>query len=796
MTHPNICTLHDVGVEEGIEFLVMELLDGETLAARIERGPLPMSEVLAYAMQIADALDAAHGQGIVHRDLKPSNVMLTRTGAKLLDFGLAKLRADHALSEDGVTEVMPLTARGQVLGTVAYMAPEQLAGQPIDQRADIFAFGAIVFEMLTGKRASTTQVMAGAPPALERLVTVCLSKDPEQRWSSAHDVLLQLRSIAESPPVTAEVAARRDSGRERLAWIVAAIAIAAALVLAAVWQAGRGMRSRPEAALDVLSILPDEQTTLERGEAPQVSPDGRRVAFVATDTVGRSGLYVRSLDSLIARLLPDTDAASLPFWSPDSRQLGFFAQGQLKTVALSGGSPHTIAAAPVPRGGTWSHDDVILFSAVPNLALRRVPAGGGQAVDVPMPPAGQFRLLPRFLPDGRHYLYLDPRTLNGSSFVISVASVDSTESKELLRSSGAATYASGYLLFRRDAALMAQPFDVRTLQLSGTPAPIAEDAGVNPLTYQALFSASDGGQLAYRRLGTGSQLTWFDRSGKSLGTAGPPGDYNTLCLTADDKRIVYDVADPVTGAVDIWMFDIAGARSSRLTFAPEVDFYPVCSPSGEEVVFSSLREGPPNLFRLSLGAPGSERAVLRSPSPKIATDWSREGQLIYTALNQKTGADIEMAPLSGSASKAVVATAAQEANARLSPDGRWIAYNSNDSGRFEVYVQPFPTTGAKWQISKGGGQGAQWRRDGRELFYVAPDLKLVGVAVSAGSDFAAGEARTLFETRITSLERSNFGSGYAVTSDGQKFLVNTAPSTIQPVTLILNWAAALGKPAQ
>ena len=830
LSHPNICTLYDVGhddhspgLEQGVEYLVMELLEGETLAARLARGPLEMADVLAFAIQIAAALDNAHRQGIVHRDLKPGNVMLTRSGAarqaspqaKLLDFGLAKLRSEVIPIADAATEAA-LTAKGQILGTIPYMAPEQLEGKPIDARTDLFAFGAIVFEMVTGKRAFAgssqasligailhtspplvTQVLPGAPPALERLVAVCLSKDPDDRWSTAHDVLLQLRSISAVFEADPARAVSRGRSRERLAWSAAAVATVAALAIAAVMLTARVARNQADAALDVLSVLAPEQTTLDRGEAPQISPDGRRVAFVATDRLGRSGLYVRGRESLVARPLPDTDGASMPFWSPDSRQLGFFAQGQLKTIAISGGSPHAIAAAPVPRGGAWNRDNVILFMAVPNLPLNRVSAAGGEAASVPMPPVQEFRMFPAFLPDGRHYVYLVIAP-DKNTFAIKVASLDSAETKELVQATGSAVYAPGYLLFRRDAALVAQPFDARTLQLSGSPVPIVEDAGFNALTYQGLFSVSADGVLAYQRSTPGSQLVWFDRQGKRLGTAAPAADYNTVCLTSDDKRIVYDLADPVSGSIDLWALDVGGDRPSRLTFNPAVDFFPVCSPAGQDVVFGSLREGYPNLFRLTISAPGSEKAVLRSPAPKVPTDWSRDGRLlVYNVANQKTGWDIEIMTLSGGPPQVVAATPADERNGRLAPDGRWIAYTSNESGSFEVYVQPFPATGAKWQVSKAGGQQPQWRRDGRELFYIAPDKKLVGVAVSAGSDFATGEARSLVDTRIAAWERSNQQScQYAVTADGERFLVNTASDTTVPMTLVLNWTAALSKPGQ
>ncbi len=811
LNHPHICTLYDVSHHEEVEFLVMELLDGETLAARLKRGRLQIPEVLSCASEIADALDKAHGLGIVHRDLKPANVMLTRSGAKLLDFGLAKLRAEETPTAGAPTQTTPLTGHGQILGTLHYMAPEQLEGASVDARADLFALGTIVYEMVTGRRAFDgssqagligailhatpplmTRTMPDAPPALERLVAVCLSKDPEDRWSTAHDVLLQLRGIDEISPAAPRASVARSRTRERIAWSAAAAAALAALALAAVVLARRAQT--PDVTLDLVSVLPPPQTTLASNEAPQISPDGRQVAFVARDRAGANWLFVRSRDSLAARLLPDTKEATLPFWSPDSRTLGFFTEGQLKTIAISGGSPRAIARAPVPRGGSWSRDDVILFSAQPNEPPYRVPASGGQATPVPVGSGVVgFRAFPSFLPDGHHYLYSELSVRTHTAFNIRVASLDSVDTKELIESRGSAAYARGYLLFLRETTLMAQPFDVRTLQLGGTPTATVENVGFNAITYQALFSVSTDDVLAYETSTPGSQLVWFDRHGQRVGTAGPPGDYNTVCLTADDKRIVYDLADPVSGAVDLWTADIAGARPSRVTFDPAVDFYPVCSPAGDEAIFASIRAGPPNLFRLQLTAPGGEKAIVQSPLPKIATDWSRDGKLVvYSVLHPKTNWDVAVAPISGGPSITALATQAAEFGGRLSPNGRWLTYVSNESGTFEVYVQPFPATGAKWQISKGGGFQPQWRRDGAELYYVTPDKTLIGVEVRTGlSDFAVGAATPLVETRITGWERIPLGSEYAAPADGQRFLVSTATDAVLPITLGLNWAAAL-----
>jgi serine/threonine protein kinase len=814
LTHPHICAIHDVGHHEGVDFLVMELLEGETLADRLARGPLPIPQVLACALQIADALVKAHRQGIVHRDLKPGNVMLTRSGAKLLDFGLAKLRADE-VGEGARTVTAPITGEGQILGTLNYMSPEQLEGKAVDARSDVFAFGAILFEMITGRRAfdgsgqasvighilhtdppPVTQVVPGAPAALARLVSGCLSKDPDDRWSSAHDVLLQLKGMpdaADSSPAPGPAPSR---SRERLAWSAAALATVAAIALG-VWRlAGDGS---PEAATtrDVFSILPPADALQPFGDAPQISPDGRHLAFVATDQTGKTWLYVRSLDSETARALPGTDDASQPFWAPDSQRLGFFAAGQLKTISIAGGSPRAIAPAPVPRGGTWSQNDVIVFVAIPGARPMHVPAAGGEPVPVPSSTPegpGDVRWFPSFLPDGRHYLFFS-RRLPDATFRVSVASIDSNETHDLVEASAGGVYVPpGYLLFRRDNALMAQPFDAGTRQLSGSAVVVAERVGFNAITYQGLFSASTTGRLAYQVSTVGSELVWFDRKGSRLGSAAAEREYNTVCLTADEKRIVYDLATARTADVDLWTQDLAGGPPTRLTFDPATDFYPVCSPAGPEVIFATLREGRPNLFRLPLSAPGSESPVIRSPLAKIPYDWSSDGRLlVFGVLDPKTNWDVMVMTLPDGTPTPFAATPAEERSARLSTDGRWMAYVSNETGSPQVYVQPFPATGVKWQLSRGGGSQLQWRRDGRELYYVAPDKKLMAVEVKpSGTSFAWGEPQPLIETRMTGWERSGAGCcQYAVSADGQRFLISTATNTAIPITVAVNWTAAL-----
>ncbi len=536
------------------------------------------------------------------------------------------------------------------------------------------------------------------------------------------------------------------------------------------------------------------------------------MAFVATDKSGRILLYVRELDRSDATALSGTDGVTQPFWAPDSRRLGFFADGALKTVAIAGGSPQRLATAAVPRGGSWSRDDVIVFVPDPPTAIRRVSASGGTVAQLPMPgDAPNFRFFPTFLPDGRHYLYLAVGP-NRSGSGISVGSIDSAESRELVPSRASATYAApgrlrdlgflgrfgepsrsaaeaGFLVFRRETTLVAQPFDADRLQLSGSAVPLAEDAGFNAITMQGLFSTSETGALAYARAAAASQLTWMDRSGRRVGTVGPPADHNSLCLSSDGTRLLYDVADPATGAVDIWLVELATGTSSRLTYEEAVDFYPVCSPKGDEIVFASLRQGPPDLYRQSLGAPGGEKLLLDTPQAKVPSDWSRDGRyLVFMTADPKTQRDVWILPLSGEAPRRVIASPADDRGGRLSPDVRWLAYASNETNRFEVFVQPFPPTGAKWQISQSGGHQPQWSRDGRELFYVTPDRRIIAVSVTvSGASFVPGRQTVVAETRITGWERNAQGSQYAFTPDGQRFVVIDAADAVRPISLVLNW---------
>ncbi len=823
LTHPSICTIYDVGDHEGIAFLVMELLDGETLAARLARGPLPIADVLAFATQIADGLDGAHRLGIVHRDLKPANVMLTRTGAsrerstqaKLLDFGLATFAVAGVSSVDVITATGPLTVRGELLGTLPYMAPEQLEGKPVDARTDVFAFGAMLHEMVTGQRAFAAKSQASliggilhsaplpirslvpdAPPALERLIGICLSKDPADRWSTAHDVFLQLKQLSAevtAGPTGAATPVAASPWRGRLAWGAAVVAALAVGAVGTMLLSNNAASEAPVGGLDLVSIVPPVDTTFVRGEAPQISPDGRNVAFTATDLAGVRRLYLRGRDSAAPRFLAGTENAAQPFWSPDSRMLGFFAEGQLKTVAIAGGSPSVIARAPLPRGGAWSPENLILFAPRPNASLVYVPSTGGEPTPVPSAITTGIPGFPFFLPDGRHYFYtkLDDDTRLAESLFL--GSLDSPDTRRVVATTSSGAYASGHLLFRRNTTLLAQPFDLAALQLAGTPTAIAENVGYNPVTFQASFSASSNGAIVYRDALPGAELVWFDRQGVRLSQAAPPAEYNSLCLSTDGRRIVYDMASAATGNIDIWTMDLTSSASSQLTFAGPVEFYPVCSPDGKEVIFSALKPSVPNLFRLGVLSPGQGTALLTSPFAKIATDWARDGtQVLFSVLNPATNWDIASVALQGGEPRLLVSTVAEERNGKLSPNGRWLAYVSNETGRFEVYVQPASSTGTKWLVSKGGGLQPQWGADGRDLYYIAPNRKLMSVAVREESGVLIASAPTaLMDTNITEWEVTAQGGAYAIAADGNRVLISTATGADRPITLLLNWTAAL-----
>ena len=698
-----------------------------------------------------------------------------------------------------------------IVGTLPYMAPEQLEGKPTDARTDLFAFGAILYEMVTGRRAFDSDSQAGivgailhadvpsvasAPPAFARVLGGCLARRPEDRWSSAHDVRLLLQGIAADSAATPVPVPDVRSPIGRGVWVALAVLCAAALVAAGVLVGGRSAPSG-STSTEVLSLLPPPGTTLTRGEAPQISPDGREIAFVATDAAGKTQLYLRARATGAVRAIPGSEDATLPFWAPDSRRIGFFAHGTLKTVAIAGGPPQTVAPVSVPRGGTWGKDDVILYVPYPNRPMLQVPAAGGTPVPLNVPTAG-LRWFPSILPDGRHYLYLDVDFTTRLASAIRVGSIDSQETREIVKSPVSAAYsAEGFLVYRRDTALVVQPFDATALRLTGTPVVVADRVSFSPLGYQLAASAGNGA-LVYREQEQGWHLTWFDRVGRNLGDVVPaPGQYNGMCLLHDDSRLVYDLTD-VSGAStnqDIWMLELATGVTTRLTFDPSSDFYPVCAPGTDEITFASLRDGPPTLFRQLVTAPGSETVMLKTEAPKFPTDWSRASKrLVYSVHNVETSWDIWAAPLDGGTPQPLLQTPGEERNGRLSPDGRFLTYTSLQGEESDVFVTTVPASGTKWQISRGGGQQSVWSADGRTLYYISNQKKIVAVDVSAeGSRLTIGKSRVAVDARIEVRERNNQGMPFAVTADGSRFVVSTSTDVPAPVTVVLNWQALLEK---
>jgi eukaryotic-like serine/threonine-protein kinase len=786
LNHPHICTLYDVG--DG--YLVMELLDGESLADRLSKGPLPIEQVIRYGVQIAEALDRAHKAGIVHRDLKPANVMITKSGAKLLDFGLAKPMDDAPVAAltSLRTERRSLTEEGTIVGTFQYMAPEQLEGAELDHRADIFALGAVLYEMATGRRAFQgkskasliASILTSEPPpisvaqpmtpaALDRLVRTCLAKEPDDRFQSAHDVALELRWVTEAPAVAQPLAKRR---RDLVAWSVAAVlAVAVAVLGFFAWQRAAADKSAPPVRL---SILPPDGTEFDfrfTAAPPAISPDGMKVVFGATKDAQRH-LWLRRLDNATSTMLPGTVNATFPFWSPDSRFIAFFADGKLKRQEIGGGAPVAICDVAEGRGGSWNADGTIIFGGR-YTPIFKVATAGGSPSEVTAFDASQHDLThrwPQFLPDGRHFLFLaSPVGSEDPANMICVGSLDVKMRKPVLAASSQPLYLDGHLLFSREQLLMALKFDEKALQGVGEAVAVGEQQ-IEPdvILSRSVLSVSRNGTLLYQ-IGEGlskSQLAWFERSGKPAGTAGDPMHYGTMSLSRDERFVFFSPrASPTT---NIWMFDVQRGVKSRITFGASRDIWPQPSPDGTKLLYAASSRNR-NELRLRDLATGVEKTLVTNELGIGAPSWSADGRTIaFGRVDRITRGDVWTMSLADGTARPYLATDAVENFPRISPDGRWMAYQSNESGRAEIYVAPIPPTGAKWQVSASGGLMPHWRGDGKELFYVS-DLKLMAVPIALGPTPIIGQAQMLFPIRpVTSI-----AIVYDQTSDGQKFLVNS-----------------------
>ena len=735
INHPNICVLHDIGQQDGLDYLVMEYLEGETLAKRLEKGALPIAQVFKYSIEIADALDRAHRQGITHRDLKPGNIMITSSGAKLLDFGLAKFRQPEKQTSSVSTlptQASQLTAHGMILGTVQYMSPEQLEGGEADPRSDLFAFGAVLYEMLSGRKAfegkSQASLIAAimhvdppwvsvweplTPPPLDRVVRKCLAKNPDERWQSARDLVDELRWISDpsqsagSSVVSAVPAPASAARTPRWPLAVALIFVVSTAVLLALIVTHREPRTF---GMIRMELRPPDKNSFRGGlTAPQfaVSSDGRMLAFSATEN-GKVLIWVRAFDSAASQPFPATEGGQLPFWSPDGRYVGFFADGKLKKIELSGGLPLTLCGtSPNGEGASWSKDGVIVFSpATSNSGILRVSESGGDAVEVTKvnPETEVGHVWPQFLPDGRHFIYLSIGKAAERS-AIYLGSLDGEAPRRLIQSTFRAAYASGYLLFMRETVLMAQPFDAKRLALSGEPVRVADQVATNNVSGRAAFAVSESGMLAYRINGSGGvqqQLVWIDRQGKSAVLVPDSAQYRTHDLSADGKRLVMHRHDSATNKGDLWILELDRNQTTRFTFDGNHNFAPIWSPDGTRVVYASARKGnTDDLYqKLANGAAG-EDLLLESPGSKHPDDWSKDGRyILYESSAGPTNSDLFVLPTFGDKQPIPFAkTPFNERKGRFSPDGKWIAYTSNESGADQVYIQPFPPNGGKWQIS-------------------------------------------------------------------------------------------------
>jgi Tol biopolymer transport system component len=812
--------LHDVGHQDGTDFLVMEYLEGQTLAERLKKGALPLDQALQYAIQIAAALDAAHRRGIVHRDLKPSNIMLTKSGAKLLDFGIATIRPTSVKEGTAATKSeQPLTAEGTLIGTLHYMAPEQLEGREADARSDLFAFGAVLYEMLTGRRAfegeTDSRVIAAVldsepppisasqpltPPVLDHVVKRCLAKDPDERWQTAHDLTRQLQWIAQTIPDTVEAADSVRVRRGKRRWW-APLAIASSLLLSLASASLLLWKTTDEAKAIRFSInVPPMPVPYQLS----ISPDGRSIAFVASGPGGAPMLFVRHIDSLGAEPLPGTEGAFQPFWSPDSRYIGFgVLDSKLKKVAVLGGQPQNLCdLGSSLTGATWNSSGQIVFSA--GGRLHRLPAAGGTPTQLDAV-LGDF--WPYFLPDSRHYLFLR-RSGSVDTRGLYVGVLDSPEKKRLMPAESMAAYAPpGMLLFQQEGTLLAQPFDADRLELRGSPLRVAEGVLFNRGNGRGGFAVSDEGTLVYRTGGAGTrsrEWLWMDRSGNSQGTLGSPHNVQNFRLSPDRTRVAFSEAIG-DAKPDIWIYDSDRGVKTQLTADPAADHGPIWSADGSHVVFNSDRlrnAGNYAIYEKRSDGAVPERLLLSPPEglSYAVHDWSQDGRfLIFSSgsapvTNSKR--DLWVLPTSGNQKPIPYPATSFSGNAALSPNGRWLAYTSDETGTHQIIVQSFPDPlKGKWTISRDGGVYPRWSPNGGELYYLDPGRRIVAVSLEATQHFKFRNATPLFGTSIlfnvgTGLGVGNLQYPYDTTSDGNHFLVSSFVGSSSPsaLTVVVNWA--------
>ncbi len=814
LNHAHICTLFDVGHEGDTDYLVMELVDGETLAARLERGPLPMPELLRLGMQIADALDRAHKAGIVHRDLKPGNVMLTKAGAKLMDFGLARVTglpgsgagSSSSVTIAGLTQsptvAQPLTSAGSIVGTFQYMAPEQLEGKETDARGDIWALGCVLYEMATGKRAFDGKSQAllissimvsqpaplatsvvGIPPALDRVIQHCLAKDPDDRTQSAHDVKLHLQWIAEGKEEPATVGASASGGREKAAWGLFAAATLAAGFLAFLHF------NAPEPVVNTLRFEIPPPSSVQFQDAPRISPDGKYLAYNATDSTGAVLIWVRPMNALTAQAIGGTEGAQRPFWSPDSRFLGFMAGGKLKKIPVTGGPVSVICDAPTGADGAWSTNGTILYDGRSTDPIMRVSAAGG--VPAAVVTADSTREVaqvgwPEFLPDGRHFFYLEI----GPKQTLMIGDLDSDKRIEIGPCESQIQYVPpGYILYSRSGSLVVQPFDAKKLKLTGEPIPVAEQVTSSAIGASD-FRASMNGTLCFSaRRAQGGVLVQFDRSGRKVAQIPTPANILLPTISPDETKIALRVVDDQTRSRDIWLVEPARGISSRLTVANTTENYPIFSPDGRKVLYYSDATGSSGLHTKELTGAGREEKVLDADTEFIPDDWSLDGRFVlYERQGTTSRTDIWVLPMEGERKPFVFLDGPfDEYQAHFSPDGRYVVYGSDESGRPEIYVQTFPDRSAKWRVSTEGGEDPVWSADGREIFYLSLSQDMISAPVRLEPSFEPGVPVRLFASPV--LFPLGPRNHYVVTKDAGTFYV-IAPQTaasLPSTTVIVNW---------
>jgi eukaryotic-like serine/threonine-protein kinase len=815
LNHPHICVLHDIGSQDGIDYLVMECVEGETLTKRLEKGALPLDQVLKYGMQIADALDKAHRSGVIHRDLKPGNIMLTPAGAKLLDFGLAKpaaLLTSVATLTAAVTQSSPMTEQGAIVGTFQYMSPEQIEGKELDGRSDIFSLGAVLYEMLTGQRAfpGKSQLSVASailekepapictirpltPLALDHAIRRCLAKDPDERWQTARDLALELKWNAQGDSQVTSVstgASRGISGgwRGALLWGVVSLILAAITGLV-MWN----LKPFPPRPLSrtVITLPPGQRLAALDQPAVAVSPDGNHIAYIAVQG-GTHQLYLRAMDSLEARPIPGTEGASEPFFSPDGQWLGFFAGQKLKKVSLSGGVAQTLGDVALPRGVSWSSQGVIAFSPAWASVLQQVSDAGGAPQPLTHLETGEVsHRWPEFLPGGKAVLFVaSTSSFNWTNSQVAILSIGTGGRQNLIQGGTQPHYASsGHLVYAQGSALMAVPFDPIRLAVKGAAVPVVENVLQGPTTGAVQYSISATGSLVYVQGGAQAdqrRLVWVARNGAEQPVAAPVRAYLFPRISPDGRRVAVGITEHET---QLWLYDLSREALTRFTFEGIVNLNAVWTPDGKRITFQSTKKGPPNIYWQRADGSGGLERLTTSQNSNVPMSWSPDGQqLAFIEVNPSTQRDIWVLRMGDPKARPFLQTPFDESACRFSPDGHWLAYISNESGRYEVYVQPYPGPGGKWQISTEGGTEPVWNTNGRELFYRSGD-KMMAADISTQPSFAAGKPRVLFEGRYELSPATS--PNYDVSRDGQRFLMLKAgdanEGTPTQINVVLNW---------